>query len=261
MKVITVWNMKGGVGKTTITFNLAANFEYQGKRVLCIDSDPQSNLTSFFEKKADRKGRKYDINELAACSFVGLGKSIYKSKYKGLDYIKGSNQQVVSAPKIYTLSEALCEVEAEYDYCLIDCHPDFSEMTQIALFAADLVIVPIWLDGFSRDNLNLVNSHIAKIESHIDSYVGEEGCDLPYCLVANMVANRISQKRIYKDIITKHNYPISDICISDGAAVRSANAMHKPLYAHRRNSASNHDLQEFTEYVKHLLYGEVEFNG
>lgn len=47
MKTITVWNMKGGVGKNTLTFNLAANFEHQGKRVLCMDFDPQANLTFF----------------------------------------------------------------------------------------------------------------------------------------------------------------------------------------------------------------------
>lgn len=261
MKTITVWNMKGGVGKTTISFNLAANLEHQGKRTLGIDFDPQANLTSFFEKSVDQKGRKYDIHELAERSFDGLGKSIYRSKYKMLDYVKGSNRQVGLVPHIYDLEAALGEIEYDYDYCVIDCHPDFSAMTQIALFTADLVIVPILLEGFSRDNLNLVQSHLTEIEYLKDSYTGEEGNELPYCIVANRVANRKLQKEVYRDIVTKHDYPILDICVSEGVAVQSANAIHKPLYAHRKNAVSTHDMQELTEHIQDLLCGEVDYHG
>lgn len=261
MKTITVWNMKGGVGKTTLVFNLAANFEHQGKKVLCIDFDPQANLTSFFERKEGQKGRKYDIYELAEKSFDELRKSVYRSKYRGIDYIKGSNRQAGMAPHIYDLAAALEEVEHGYDYCLIDCHPDFSDMSQIALFAADLVVVPILLDGFSRDNLNIVRNHIEKMECILEDCLGRGDSDLPYCIVANRVANRKSQKEVYKDIVTKHDYPILDICISEGAAVQSANAVHKPLYAHRGNAASSRDMQEFTEHIRGLLCGEVYCYG
>lgn len=261
MKTITVWNMKGGVGKTTLTFNLAANFEQQGKRVLCLDFDSQANLTSFFERNAERKGRKYDIYELAANSFSGLGKSIYKSKYGGIDYIKGSNQQAALVPEIHALATELRETGQNYDYCLIDCHPDFSAMTRIALFTADLVIVPILLDGFSRDNLNIVRNCIEKMEYVLDDYSGGKVTELPYCVVANRVANRKSQKDVYRDIMTRHDYPVLDICISEGAAVQSANQIHKPLYAHRKNAASSHDLQEFAEYIGELLCWEVGHHG
>lgn len=261
MKTITVWNMKGGVGKTTLSFNLAANLEHRGGRILCIDFDPQANLTSFFEKNAEQKGRKYDIYELAAKSFEGLGKSVYRSKYRGIDYIKGSNRQPGMTPHIYDLAAALRGVETGYDYCLIDCHPDFSDITQIALFTADLVLIPILLDGFSRDNLNLVKSHLMEIEYLKDSYTGKEESELSYCIIANRVANRKSQKEVYRDMITKHDYPILDICISEGAAVQSANAVHKPLYAHRSNAASSRDMQELTEYVKKSLHEEVGCHG
>lgn len=49
MIIITIWNLKGGTGKTTTTFNLAANYAKEGKRVLLVDLDMQANLTSFFD--------------------------------------------------------------------------------------------------------------------------------------------------------------------------------------------------------------------
>ena len=56
-KVIALMNQKGGVGKTTMAFNLAHAFSSQGKKVLCIDMDPQSNFSSLFDVPAndDRK--------------------------------------------------------------------------------------------------------------------------------------------------------------------------------------------------------------
>lgn len=103
------------------------------------------------------------------------------------------------------MAAELEKVEMDYDYCLIDCHLDFSFMTQITFFAADLVIVPILLDGFSRDNLNIVRNHIEKIECIINDYSGREGLDIPYCVIANRVANRKSQKEVYRDIMMKHD--------------------------------------------------------
>ena len=49
MIIITTWNLKGGTGKTTTTFNLAATYAAQDKKVLLLDLDMQANLTSFFD--------------------------------------------------------------------------------------------------------------------------------------------------------------------------------------------------------------------
>ena len=59
MKIITIWNLKGGTGKTTTTFNLAANLAKDNNRILLLDIDMQANLTSFF----DVDTKKYRINK------------------------------------------------------------------------------------------------------------------------------------------------------------------------------------------------------
>lgn len=257
MKTITVWNMKGGVGKTTISFNLAANLAAKGKRVLCLDLDSQANLTSYFETGSKAHLHKENLSILAARKFAEMKKGIYRSKYKNLDFLRGCNCEVNIA-SIQDMKDGIEQVEALYDYCVLDCHPDFSCITQSALYATDLVLVPINLDGFSRDNLNLVENNLALIEQ-----IREENClegtdpEIPYYIISNRVANRRCQKEVYQDLVMRHAYPILDICISESAAVASSTAAHKPLYAHRRFSSVTRDLLELTDTMMELA-GEVE---
>ena len=256
MKVITVWNMKGGVGKTTLSFNLATNFAERGQKTLCIDLDPQANLTSYFESGKRVKGSKPDIAELAMTDFKDLDKGIYRSKYENLDFVFGCNSEVLigSMEKLAKAIDAMADKGCEYTYCIIDCHPDFSMTTKNALYAADLVLVPISLDGFSRDNLNLVKNNLLKVEEEREILTGQEK-ELLYWVVSNRVANRRSQREVYKDIVTKHDYPFLDLCITESAAVQSANVIHKPVSQHRRFSAPAADLKELTEKVVELLEG------
>lgn len=248
MKVISVWNEKGGVGKTTISFNVATILANRGKRVLCLDFDPQANLTSFFEKDMQRKHSKKDIGQLAICNFDGMDKSTYKSKFNNLDYVRGCNYEP-NLDSIMSLRTALTGMDRIYDYCIVDCHPDFSHASQSALFASDLVLVPIALDAFSRDNLNLVTNHIESIEYLREGQL-QEDYELDYWIFGNRVAKRKSQINVYQDLVTKHDYPMLDLCISESAVVSSANAIHKPVYAHRKNAAPAHDLEELVDVIE-----------
>lgn len=248
MQVISVWNEKGGVGKTTISFNVATILARRGKRVLCLDFDPQANLTSFFEKDMQRKFSKKNIGQLAACNFKGMDKSTYKSRFSHLDYVRGCNYEP-SLESIDTLYSSLANLDDLYDFCIIDCHPDFSHMSQSALFASNLVLVPIALDAFSRDNLNLVSNHLSSIEELREEFFPGD-YELDYWIFGNRVAKRKSQINVYQDLVTKHDYPMLDLCISESAAISSANAVHKPVFAHRKNAAPAHDLEELVDVIE-----------
>lgn len=84
MVIITTWNLKGGVGKTTTTFNLAANYAKDGMKILLIDLDMQANLTSFFDADIARlKTNKPDIAEIMT-DVMPLRKGIYHSRFFGI---------------------------------------------------------------------------------------------------------------------------------------------------------------------------------
>lgn len=87
MKIVTIWNLKGGTGKTTTTFNLAANMSKDNK-ILLLDLDMQANLTSFFDIDTKKyKTNRPDIAALLSDDSL-VSKSIYHSRFDNIDYIK-----------------------------------------------------------------------------------------------------------------------------------------------------------------------------
>ncbi len=246
MKIITVWNLKGGTGKTTTTFNLAANLAHDNK-VLLLDLDMQANLTSFFDVDTKRyKTSRPDIAALLNSTDLLISKSIYHSRFDNIDYIKGSNDVMkIQLSDINVLGSHLAEIAFEYDICLIDCHPDASMLSENALAIADLVLIPINLDGFSRDNLNLVIKEIIDLESRCG--------EINFKILVNKLKNLRSQRLVYKDLIENHDYPVLATSVSDYSGIQSALLRHKPLYMHRRKSAVNEDYIELANEVTEIL--------
>lgn len=183
MKIVSVINYKGGVGKTTLTANLGAELAYRGHRVLMIDCDPQASLTfSFisadtwqerFEESGtikewfDRLFTKQPIKLSSVIEsphrvsqFLGASKTL-DMVYSHLGLINvdlelaihlgGMNIRQTKARFIEVhgvLSRALNLIEG-YDIVLIDCPPNFNITTKTALIASSHILVPTRADYLS----------------------------------------------------------------------------------------------------------------
>ena len=150
-KVIAIGNQKGGVAKTTSTFNLAHALVEQGQRVLCIDADPQASLTEYFG---------YDPVDLGArrqTLYYGL---VGEEPVPLSTLIQGDNPALIAAnitlaqaeaelraqpavPPQTVLRKQLRELRERFDFILIDCQPSLGILPVNALAAADLVLVPV----------------------------------------------------------------------------------------------------------------------
>ena len=162
MKTYVIANLKGGVGKTTSAVNIGFSMAKMGKRVLLVDADPQTNLTPFFTKSHGESGR--TIREVLRTP-EKISHLIVKSKYKNIDIIKGSVKlKEADADNELALKKALSYVEDRYDICVIDTRPAIESITRSALYAADLVVTPVLLDNFCRDNLLLLEDGLQEIE-------------------------------------------------------------------------------------------------
>lgn len=157
MRSTAIFNLKGGVAKTTTAIHLAELLQkHYGARCLLIDCDPQCNLTQFFE--ADPKKGCTTQVLLDGGEFCAIN-AIQETDIEGIDIIPADDMlmeldlsQVTSGRVMrYVFRKLILELEHRdaYDYVLFDCPPAFNGASAAALIGADDVIIPIKLDAFS----------------------------------------------------------------------------------------------------------------
>ncbi len=151
MRTIAVVNQKGGVGKTTITINLAASLAREGQRVLIIDMDPQGHCAVGLSVSHEKI-----VNGVFEClmsqrtdSPIGLDRLTWQIA-ANLELVP-SRAKLADLPKEHAdcsdaetfLGSALSLVAHKYDYCVIDCPPQPGLLMQSAVHAASEVIIPV----------------------------------------------------------------------------------------------------------------------
>lgn len=148
-KIIAILNHKGGVAKTTTTVNLGAALALEGKKVLLIDLDPQTNLTNSlgFLPEIDAGTKRTICEALESPKKKSL--PIYNYK-ENIDVVLSSIELASTEVKLYgitareqLLSWLLKPVRDKYDYILIDCPPSLNMLPQNAMTAADGIIIPV----------------------------------------------------------------------------------------------------------------------
>ncbi len=175
-KVIAFTNQKGGVAKTTTTLNLAAAFVERGHRVLCVDLDPQGNLTmsqgidpdSLDASMYDVLVHQLSIREVirkrevdVACASIDLaGAEIAMSTQIGRER---------------SLQKAFKPILADYDFICIDTPPSLGLLTINALTAADKVIVPVQCEYLSMRGLIQLQNTLSMIRDNLNPKVRIEG--------------------------------------------------------------------------------------
>lgn len=179
-RVIALMNQKGGVGKTTMAFNLAHAFAHQGKKVLCIDMDPQANFSSLFDlpETDDRKNIHHllvnSLKELKALHTPVFPNDVIIKGDDGIDLIP-SGQELsgfeltvagINAPRQLILKKFIekYELRALYDVIIIDGPPTLGLLVVNILCATDGVLYPFVPDRFSEQGLKNIQQVVADIE-------------------------------------------------------------------------------------------------
>jgi chromosome partitioning protein len=168
---------KGGVGKTTTTFFLGKRLASYGARVLLIDSDPQSNLTSALHP--EKFGFSVGENSPVLVDVLTGQCSMREAILPISDHlhvlpstaINSLLERKLTDLPDFALSQIdliLQEVDRNYDYILFDCAPSLNVVNAAIVCASDLVMLPIQLDGFSRSGLALTLSEIVDLQREYD---------------------------------------------------------------------------------------------
>jgi len=168
MKTFVIANQKGGVGKTTTTMNLGASLATRKKKVLVIDMDPQSNLSSGlgftqqFDKQswntADEAPYKniYDVlveGDSISSVFVSTSTDNLFLVPSHLSLAGAEIEMVNMLTRESLLKKAISKMSEDFDYVIIDCPPSLGLLTINALSAADYLLIPIQCEYFALEGL------------------------------------------------------------------------------------------------------------
>ncbi len=254
-----VFNQKGGVGKSSITVNLAAISAHQGNRTLVIDLDPQCNASQYLlgmHAYRDAEVPTPNIGSFFAqtLSFRLKEKApseyVHKTAVENLDVVPSDPELrevehlLESKHKIYKLRSLIKALERDYDEIYIDTPPAFNFYTLSALIAADKVLIPFDCDAFSRKALYALMDNVGETRDDHNSDLTVEG------IVVNQFQPRARLPRQLVDELSAEGLPVLQQHLSSSVIMKESHEKAQPLIV----LAPAHKLTQ--EYV--ALYAALQ---
>ena len=271
-----VFNQKGGVGKSSITVNLAAISAHAGYKTLLIDLDPQANSSQYLlgddatysiDKPAlepnienyfdDVLGTTQNkgligsaIGNILKTRAKGLESYVHQSPFKHLDVIPASPSlgalahALESKHKIYKLRDALKQLEGRYDRIYIDTPPAFNFFTLSALIAADRVLIPFDCDVFSHRALHTLIENVVETQDDHNDGLSIEG------IVVNQFQSQAKLPREVVEQLKAEGLPVLNNMLPPSVLMKESHHKNLPLI----HLAADHKLTQAYQ----SLFNEIE---
>ena len=229
-----VFNQKGGVGKSTITCNLAAIGAAAGQRTLVVDLDPQGNSTRYL------LGADTDNIEGGAADFFDqtlkfsvraktTDEYIVETPFDNLHLLPSQpeleelHSKLESRYKIYKLRDALAALDDQYDAIWIDTPPALNFYTRSALIAAEACLIPFDCDDFSRRALYGLLESVAEIQADHNPKLEVEGI-----VVNQFQARAVLPQRTAQELIDE-GLPVLQPYLSASVKIKESHEQARPM--------------------------------
>ncbi|WP_411678704.1 ParA family protein [Clostridium thailandense] len=180
MKIISIFNQKGGVGKTTTSINLSSYLAMQGYGVLNIDIDPQGNTTSGLG--FDKRSLNESIYDILTSDMV-IDEAMKKSELIENFYLVPSTMELAGAEveliskenRENILKNKILNMESKFDFIFIDCPPSLGLLTINALTASDSVLIPIQCEFYALEGVGQLINTIQLVKKSLNKNLEVEG--------------------------------------------------------------------------------------
>lgn len=249
MKIITIANQKGGVGKSTTAAALVGGLAAKGFTALAIDLDPQRNLS--LTAGADTTGKtalevltgtitaKEAIQHTASMDIIAASKAF-----------SGADAYISDTGKEYKLQEALEPLENDYDYAIIDTPPALGILTVNALTASESVVMPAQADFYSLQGIEQLAETIAAIRKYCNPTLSISGILLtrysPRAVLSREVAEMMEQ------LAARIHTKLFHTTIREAISVKEAQISQQSLFDYAPKAKVTED---YVAFIEELLEG------
>lgn len=262
MKIVSFFNVKGGVGKTTLTILTAITLSKEGKKVLIIDADTQANLTQFMYKVSHNDKTLFDglINSLSADQLI-LKSPI--ERYPNIDLIPSDLSLSVLSEYLTTKTNREksvwrwfknnIDVIKEYDYIFVDLSPSYDLIARNFMLISDSIITPIAYQDIA--SIRGCELFYQKFNEDLNDMEMENDAKRAV-LINSFTSRKLSTGDIFMEKLEEYPYIKNDLLdskLSDTTLIKNAilNKLDIEDYC-KKNKKPHKVREEFKEVINEL---------
>lgn len=248
-KIIAIANQKGGVGKTTTSHALTAGLAEKGYRTLCIDLDPQGNLSTScgavnYNIPTVYEMMKGEVNVKDVIQTLGLYNIIPANIM-----LSGAEQELNSTGKEHRLKESLSDIVNDYDYIIIDTPPSLGVLTVNAFTFCDEIIIPTTAGIFATAGIQQLARTVENVKKYCNPNLKIKGILFTRYNPRTNISKQV--KEIAESFAEHIKAPVYDTTIRNGIAVEEAQANKEDIFTYNSKSSVAEDYRVFIEeYLK-----------
>lgn len=247
MRITTVINQKGGVGKTTTAHALATGLNHRGYKALVIDTDPQGNISYVMRANTAQPGlyeaMRGEVTGAAAIQRTEQGDIIPSSIY-----LAGADLEFTQTGREYLLREVLEGISSAYTHVVIDSPPALGILTITALTASSDIVIPVGADIFSLQGLQQLLSTVAKVKRY-----SNPALDMAGLLITRKGTRAVATRQLIEAIEGKAgalNAHLYRAIIREGIAIKEAQIMRGSIFDTHPKANATADYRAFiSEYI------------